>query len=170
MSSLYLLFLVRLGGYIVNSFDCYSYRLIGKLTDFLQNFRSLTWATKLWTIPLPSRDVLGPPESKSRYHPVHQSFNFTYYTQYWWVTYHFKNTYSPITLGNTFSVTPKGKVGSTLTKAEVLPINLNDDGVSITSKTHTHLHPSHSQTSRLLTSSLSLGVPVPRVTQCIWDV
>jgi hypothetical protein len=29
----------------------------------------------------------------------------------------------------------------------------------ITSNTHTH--PSHSQTSRLLTSSLSLGVPVP---------
>ncbi len=34
----------------------------------------------------------------------------------------------------------------------------------ITSKTHTH--PSHLQTSRLLTSSLSLGVPVPRGTQC----
>jgi hypothetical protein len=29
-----------------------------------------------------------------------------------------------------------------------------------------HTHPSHSQTSRLLTSSLSLGVPVPHVTQC----
>ncbi len=28
-------------------------------------------------------------------------------------------------------------------------------------------HPSHSQTSRLLTSSLSLGVPVPRPTQCM---
>ena len=38
----------------------------------------------------------------------------------------------------------------------------------ITSKSHTH--PSHSQTSRLLTSSLSLGVPVPRTTQCIRDV
>ena len=33
-SPLCLLFLVRLGGYIVNSLDCYSYRLIGKLTDF----------------------------------------------------------------------------------------------------------------------------------------
>jgi hypothetical protein len=30
-----------------------------------------------------------------------------------------------------------------------------------------HTHPSHSQTSRLLTSSLSLGVPVPRPTQCM---
>ncbi len=38
----------------------------------------------------------------------------------------------------------------------------------ITSRTHTH--PSHSQTSRLLTSSLSLGVPVPRATQCIRGV
>jgi hypothetical protein len=30
-----------------------------------------------------------------------------------------------------------------------------------------HTHPSHSQTSRLLTSSLSLGLPVPRPTQCV---
>ncbi len=35
-SPLCLLFLVRLGGYIVNSLDCYSYRLIGKLTTFLK--------------------------------------------------------------------------------------------------------------------------------------
>ena len=28
-------------------------------------------------------------------------------------------------------------------------------------------HPSHSQTSRLLTTSLSLGVPVPHTTQCM---
>ena len=38
----------------------------------------------------------------------------------------------------------------------------------IASKSHTH--PSHSQTSRLLTSSLSLGVPVPRATQCMRGV
>jgi hypothetical protein len=31
-----LLLLVRLGGYIVNALDFYSYRLIGKLTAFLQ--------------------------------------------------------------------------------------------------------------------------------------
>ncbi len=42
------------------------------------------------------------------------------------------------------------------------------DGSPIISKSHTH--PSHSQTSRLLTSSLSLGVPVPRSTQCMWGV
>ncbi len=46
-----------------------------------------------------------------------------------------------------------------------LRINLNIDGAPITSRTHTQ--PSHSQTSRLLTSSLSLGVPVPRTTQCM---
>ena len=41
-------------------------------------------------------------------------------------------------------------------------INLNIDGVPIDSRSHTH--PSHSQTSRLSTSSLSLGVPVLRAT------
>jgi hypothetical protein len=59
----------------------------------------------------------------------------------------------------------KNKVGLTLVKAAVLRINLNLDGAPIASKSHTH--PSHSQTSRLLTSSLPLGVPVPRPTQCV---
>ena len=59
----------------------------------------------------------------------------------------------------------KGKVGLALAKAAALRINLNLDGAPIASKSHTH--PSHSQTSRLLTSSLSLGVPVPRPTQCM---
>ena len=66
-----------------------------------------------------------------------------------------------------FSVQLKIKVGLTLTKATTLRINLNLDGSPIVSKSHTH--PSHSQTSRLLTSSLSLGVPVPRPTQCVRD-
>jgi hypothetical protein len=57
----------------------------------------------------------------------------------------------------------KSKVGLVLVKTVVLRINLNLDGAPIASKSHTH--PSHSQTSRLLTSSLSLGVPVPRPTQ-----
>jgi hypothetical protein len=35
-SPLYLVLPVRLGGYIVNLLDCYSYRLIGKLTVFLR--------------------------------------------------------------------------------------------------------------------------------------
>jgi hypothetical protein len=44
--------------------------------------------------------------------------------------------------------------------AAVLRINLNIDGASIVSRSHTHT--SHSQTSLLLTSSLSLGDPVLR--------
>jgi hypothetical protein len=59
----------------------------------------------------------------------------------------------------------KSKVGLTLAKTEALRIVLNIDGAPIGSKSHTH--PSHSQTSRLLTSSLSLGLPVPRPTQCV---
>jgi hypothetical protein len=59
----------------------------------------------------------------------------------------------------------KSRVDLTLTKEVVLHITFNLDGTPITSKSHTH--PSHSRTSRLLTSSLSLGVPVPRTTQCM---
>jgi hypothetical protein len=55
------------------------------------------------------------------------------------------------------------KVGLVLPKVVEVRINLNIDEEPITSRTHTH--PSHSQTSRLLTSSLSLGVQVPRTTQ-----
>jgi hypothetical protein len=64
-----------------------------------------------------------------------------------------------------FSSHLKSRVALGLDKASPLRITLNLDGAPITSKSHTH--PSHSQTSRLLTSSLSLGVPVPRTTQCI---
>ncbi len=58
-----------------------------------------------------------------------------------------------------FSSMIKSRVGNILAKVAVLRINLNIDGSPIASKSHTH--PSHSQTARLLTSSLSLGVPVP---------
>jgi hypothetical protein len=64
-----------------------------------------------------------------------------------------------------FSSGLKRKVGLSLAKTAAFRINLNLDGTPIASKSHTH--PSHSQTSRLLTSSLSLGVPVPRPTQCV---
>ncbi len=50
----------------------------------------------------------------------------------------------------------KSRVGNILVKVAVLRINSNLDGSSIESKSHTH--PSHSQNSRLLTSSLSLGI------------
>ena len=46
----------------------------------------------------------------------------------------------------------KAKVCSTLVKTAALRVNLNLDGTPTTSRIHTH--PSHSQTSRLLTSSL----------------
>jgi hypothetical protein len=62
----------------------------------------------------------------------------------------------------------QSKVGLALSKAAPLRVNLNLDGAPIASKSHTH--PSHSQTSRLLTSSLSLGVPVPRPTQCVSEM
>jgi hypothetical protein len=50
-----------------------------------------------------------------------------------------------------FSQQLKSKVGLALAKAAVLRINLNPDGAPIASKSH--IRPSHSQTSRLLTSS-----------------
>jgi hypothetical protein len=64
-----------------------------------------------------------------------------------------------------FSSHLKTKMGNILTKDSDLCINFNIDGVAMSSKSHTH--PSHSQTSRLLTSSLFLGVPVPHATQCM---
>jgi hypothetical protein len=67
-----------------------------------------------------------------------------------------------------FSSMFKSRCGNILAKAAALRITLNLDGASITSKSHTH--PSYSQTSRLLTSSLSLGVSVPRPTQCMRGV
>jgi hypothetical protein len=56
-----------------------------------------------------------------------------------------------------FSSMFKSRVGNILVKTASLRINLNLDGTPIGSKPHTH--PSHSQTSCLLTSFLSLGVP-----------
>ena len=61
-------------------------------------------------------------------------------------------------LHTTVSSQFKSQVGNILTKAAALWITLNIDGSTTVSKSHTH--PSHSQTSRLLTSSLSLGVPL----------
>ena len=64
-----------------------------------------------------------------------------------------------------FSSHLKSRVGNILVKDAALRINLNIDGISVTSRSHTH--PYHTQNSPLLTSSLSLGVPVPRATQCM---
>jgi hypothetical protein len=116
-----LLFRVRVGGYIVNLLDFYSYRLIGKLTAFFE--------------------ASGVQSAQST------SGGF----------FHFRRA--------AFFPGLKRKVGLTLSKEADLRIVLNLDGAPIESKSHTH--PSHSQTSRLLTSSLSLGLPVPRPTQCV---
>ena len=67
-----------------------------------------------------------------------------------------------------FSSQLKTKTVSISGKASALRLILNIDGSPILSKSHTH--PSHLQTSRLLTSSLSLGVPVPRTTLCMRDM
>jgi hypothetical protein len=57
----------------------------------------------------------------------------------------------------------KSKVSNILAKAATaLRINLNFHGGPVASRSHTH--PSHSQTSRLLSSSLSLGIPFPSST------
>ena len=66
-----------------------------------------------------------------------------------------------------FSSQLKSKVGNILAKATALRIVLNIDGTPIVSRSHTH--PSHTQNSRLLTSSVSLGDPVPHTTQCRRD-
>ncbi len=67
-----------------------------------------------------------------------------------------------------FLIQLQRKVGLVLAKTAALRININIDGTPIASKSHTH--PSPSQTSRLLTSSSTLGVPVPRPTQCVRHV
>ena len=59
----------------------------------------------------------------------------------------------------------KSKVGNILTKAVALLINLIIDCTPIPSRSHTH--PSNSQTSRLFSSSFSLGIPFPHSTQCV---
>ncbi len=66
---------------------------------------------------------------------------------------------------STFPLTVQSQVDNILTKDVEQRIDLNMDGVPTTSKSHTHS--SHLQSSRELTSSLSLGVPVPRTTQCM---
>ncbi len=119
LSPLYLLLFVRLGGYTLNLCSFYFYKLIGKLTSFLelQGFicRNMT-LTSSTSVSQPSPHI------------------------------------SNLTLG-IFAL-----------RASTLRIILNIDGTPVSSRSHTH--PSHTQTSRLLTSSLSLGVPNPRSTQC----
>ena len=80
--------------------------------------------------------------------------------------YHFHHT--------SFFSQLKSKVGHILVKVASSRINLNtdgssriSDGVRFRGSSRSHTHPSHSQTSLLLTSYLSPGVPVPHATQCL---
>jgi hypothetical protein len=91
-SPLCLLFLVCLGGYIVNSLDCYSYRLIGKLTAFLQ-LQEFSLRNKAVDYSTSAARRARSPWNKSRQHP-RQGWNFTYQFECWWDLYHFKNTYT----------------------------------------------------------------------------
>jgi hypothetical protein len=61
-----------------------------------------------------------------------------------------------------FSSQLRSKVGNILAKVEALRITLNVDGTPVVSRSHTHQ--SHSETARLLTSSMSLGITVPHTT------
>ncbi len=70
-----------------------------------------------------------------------------------------------IGVGPTYRSRPPSKISVVHLKTTSLRIELKLDGAPIMSKSHNH--PSHSETSRLLTSSLSLGIPVPRATQCM---
>ena len=70
------------------------------------------------------------------------------------VQYHYKRV--------VFSSQVRTKVGNILTKAAALRITLNVDDAPVASRSHTH--PSHLETCRFLTSSMSLGITVPRDT------
>ena len=88
LSPLSLLLLVRLGDYNANLFAFYSYRLIGKLTVFLQlqeyHFRRAAFSSQLKS---------KPGRSHSR-----QGCSTTDYDEYRWVTYSFKITLTHHTL------------------------------------------------------------------------
>ena len=65
VSPLYLLLIVRLGGYIVNLCVFCSYRLIGKLTVFC-SLKSSACAIQQWTLSLPPRRASFSSQFKSK--------------------------------------------------------------------------------------------------------
>ncbi len=157
LSPLCLVFLVRLGGYIENLWIFYFYKIIGKLTAFLKTSEvQLTYSTS----------------DQFHYHRVMLSTC---------------GQCSTVLLDRVISFCPPpppsserdhsppllppvgwGHIVNILVKVVTLKITLKIDGAPLVSRSH--MHPSHSQTSHLLTSSLSLGVPVPHATQCTWGV
>jgi hypothetical protein len=93
-----------------------------------------------------------------------ESFILTVSSGNWQFFYNFRSSPSTIWqqhLTSVFSSHLKSKVGNILTKTVTLRINLNIDGSPTDSEEHTH--PSHSQTSRVLTSSLCLKVDTHHV-------
>ncbi len=103
---------------------------------FFFTFRSSDWATNQWNLPLPPCGVLCAAKSKSRQYP-HQGSSFTYQLKYWWDTYNFKNTYSPITLANISSInlvsifrcfsSPSNPVYARLVDSSALVLSLSSD-------------------------------------------
>ncbi len=93
----------RLHGEFIRLLFLQTHRETDRLKLTVYSFRSSVSGIHQWTIPPPPRGVLGHPENKSRWYP-RQDGCFTYYTQYWWGTYHFKNPYSPITLAKFSSI------------------------------------------------------------------
>ena len=73
--------------------------------------------------------------------------------------FHVRNAPVPLPCREEFYSHLESKVGNILTKTVALCINLNIDGFPIASRSHRDTHPSHSQTSLLLPSSLSSGTP-----------
>ena len=76
--------------------------------------------------------------------------------------------YGPWTVSNTLFQITLFQISQNIL-SQTLCINLNIDGTPIVSRSLTH--PSHSQTSRLLSPSLSLGLPFPHHPVCVrfWD-
>jgi hypothetical protein len=70
---------------------------------FFFSFRSSASATWSWPVPPPPRGFCFSAQ-KQGWPGSRQGCSFTYQLKYWWVSYNFTNTYSPITLANISSI------------------------------------------------------------------
>jgi hypothetical protein len=87
-----------------------------------------------------------------------------------WICFYFSGIFTRILKGGIFPVDIKWRITrlfstSWFTKTTSLCININIDGASIAS--HTHTYPPHSQVSLILFASLSFGTPFPRQNYCV---
>ena len=104
LSPVCLWYLVRLGGYIVNLYVFYFFRLIGKLTAYLQfqkfSLCNPTMASSTTVVPCsPQSSNQNATASLTRV-----GDNFTYSSKFRCRVYSFTNTQSPITLANFLSI------------------------------------------------------------------